>query len=207
MHAALLCCCCARAGEHIGALSISEPGAGSDAVSMRTRADKKGDRYILNGTKMWCTNGPKVRVRDVCVPAAHLLSMRMAALSCCTPCRCRHVSVPLPLVQQAVPWKAQTSAYVSLQSCTHQQSCASWVDTLVAHLRPTACARLRWFVHVQASTLVVYAKTAPDKGPHGITAFIVEKGMKGFRTAQKLDKLGMRGSDTCELIFEDCEVG
>jgi isovaleryl-CoA dehydrogenase len=59
---------------------------------------------------------------------------------------------------------------------------------------------------MQASTLVVYAKTAPDKGPHGITAFIVEKGMKGFRTAQKLDKLGMRGSDTCELIFEDCEV-
>lgn len=103
-------------GEHIGALSISEPGAGSDAVSMRTRADKKGGRYILNGTKMWCTNGPK------------------------------------------------------------------------------------------ASTVVVYAKTAPDKGPHGITAFIVEKGMTGFRTAQKLDKLGMRGSDTCELIFEDCEV-
>lgn len=58
----------------------------------------------------------------------------------------------------------------------------------------------------QASTLVVYAKTAPDKGPHGITAFIIEAGMKGFRTAQKLDKLGMRGSDTCELIFEDCEV-
>lgn len=61
-------------------------------------------------------------------------------------------------------------------------------------------------LYLQASTLVVYAKTAPDKGPHGITAFIVEKGMKGFRTAQKLDKLGMRGSDTCELIFEDCEV-
>jgi isovaleryl-CoA dehydrogenase len=61
--------------------------------------------------------------------------------------------------------------------------------------------------HLQASTVVVYAKTAPDKGPHGITAFIVEKGMTGFRTAQKLDKLGMRGSDTCELIFEDCEVG
>eukprot|EP00878_Enallax_costatus_P003346 GHUV01003554.1.p1 GENE.GHUV01003554.1~~GHUV01003554.1.p1 ORF type:complete len:439 (+),score=84.70 GHUV01003554.1:141-1457(+) len=103
-------------GEHIGALSISEPNAGSDAVSMRTRAEKKGDRYVLNGTKMWCTNGPK------------------------------------------------------------------------------------------ASTVIVYAKTAPDRGPHGITAFIVEKGMKGFRTAQKLDKLGMRGSDTCELIFEDCEV-
>lgn len=62
------------------------------------------------------------------------------------------------------------------------------------------------FGHLQASTVIVYAKTAPDKGPHGITAFIVEKGMKGFRTAQKLDKLGMRGSDTCELIFEDCEV-
>eukprot|EP00775_Hariotina_reticulata_P003583 gene3583-3849_t len=103
-------------GEAIGALSISEPNAGSDAVSMRTRADKKGDRYILNGTKMWCTNGPK------------------------------------------------------------------------------------------ASTVIVYAKTAPDKGPHGITAFIIEKGMSGYRTAQKLDKLGMRGSDTCELIFEDCEV-
>lgn len=103
-------------GEAIGALSISEPNAGSDAVSMRTRAEKKGDRYILNGTKMWCTNGPK------------------------------------------------------------------------------------------ASTVIVYAKTAPEKGPHGITAFIVEKGMPGYRTAQKLDKLGMRGSDTCELIFEDCEV-
>lgn len=70
---------------------------------------------------------------------------------------------------------------------------------LTVHTCP-ACVR------AQASTLVVYAKTAPDKGPHGITAFIVEKGMKGFRTAQKLDKLGMRGSDTCELIFEDCEV-
>eukprot|EP00879_Flechtneria_rotunda_P032768 GHRR01036106.1.p1 GENE.GHRR01036106.1~~GHRR01036106.1.p1 ORF type:complete len:117 (-),score=36.81 GHRR01036106.1:1574-1924(-) len=104
------------AGEHIGALSISEPNAGSDAVSMRTRADRQGNHYVLNGTKMWCTNGPK------------------------------------------------------------------------------------------ASTVIVYAKTTPDKGPHGITAFILEKGMKGFKTAQKLDKLGMRGSDTCELIFEDCEV-
>ncbi|KIZ06592.1 isovaleryl-CoA dehydrogenase [Monoraphidium neglectum] len=103
-------------GEAIGALSISEPGSGSDAVSMSTRAEKRGDRFILNGNKAWCTNGPR------------------------------------------------------------------------------------------ASTLIVYAKTAPEKGPHGITAFIVEKGMKGFSTAQKLDKLGMRGSDTCELVFEDCEV-
>lgn len=103
-------------GEHIGALSISEPGAGSDAVSMKTRAERKGDHFVLNGTKMWCTNGPK------------------------------------------------------------------------------------------ASVVIVYAKTEPEKGPHGITAFIVEKGMKGFSTAQKLDKLGMRGSDTCELIFENCEV-
>lgn len=103
-------------GEHIGALSISEPGAGSDAVSMSTRAVRRGDRYVLNGNKMWCTNGPK------------------------------------------------------------------------------------------ASTVVVYAKTEPEKGAHGISAFIIEKGMKGYSTAQKLDKLGMRGSDTCELIFEDCEV-
>lgn len=103
-------------GEHLGALAMSEPGAGSDVVSMRTRAERKGDRYILNGSKMWITNGPG------------------------------------------------------------------------------------------AETLIVYAKTDPDKGARGITAFIVEKGMKGFATAQKLDKLGMRGSDTCELVFEDCEV-
>ncbi|MDQ0504347.1 isovaleryl-CoA dehydrogenase [Xanthobacter agilis] len=103
-------------GEHVGALAMSEPGAGSDVVSMRTRAEKKGDRYILNGTKMWITNGPI------------------------------------------------------------------------------------------AETLVVYAKTDPAAGPRGMTAFLVEKGFKGFSTAQKLDKLGMRGSDTGELVFEDCEV-
>ncbi len=103
-------------GEHVGALAMSEPGAGSDVVGMRTRADKKGDRYILNGNKMWITNGP------------------------------------------------------------------------------------------EADTLVVYAKTDPNAGPRGITAFFIEKGMKGFSTAQKLDKLGMRGSDTCELVFQDCEV-
>ena len=103
-------------GEHLGALAMSEAGAGSDVVSMRLRADKRGDRYVLNGTKMWITNGPG------------------------------------------------------------------------------------------ADTLVVYAKTEPDAGPRGITAFLIEKGFKGFRTAQKLDKLGMRGSDTGELIFEDCEV-
>jgi isovaleryl-CoA dehydrogenase len=103
-------------GEHVGALAMSEPGSGSDVVSMRTRADKKGDRYVLNGSKMWITNGP------------------------------------------------------------------------------------------EAETLVVYAKTDPNAGPRGITAFLIEKGMKGFSTAQKLDKLGMRGSDTCELVFEDCEV-
>jgi isovaleryl-CoA dehydrogenase len=103
-------------GEHVGALAMSEPGAGSDVVSMRTRADKKGSTYILNGSKMWITNGP------------------------------------------------------------------------------------------EAETFVVYAKTDPDAGALGITAFIVEKGMKGFSTAQKLDKLGMRGSDTCELVFEDCAV-
>jgi isovaleryl-CoA dehydrogenase len=103
-------------GEHVGALAMSEPGSGSDVVSMRTRADKKGDRYVLNGSKMWITNGPT------------------------------------------------------------------------------------------AETLVVYAKTDPDAGPRGITAFLIEKGMKGFSTHQKLDKLGMRGSDTCELVFEDCEV-
>jgi isovaleryl-CoA dehydrogenase len=103
-------------GEYVGALAMSETGAGSDVVSMRLRADKKGDRYILNGTKMWITNGP------------------------------------------------------------------------------------------DADVLVVYAKTDPDAGPHGITAFLIEKGMKGFSTAQKLDKLGMRGSNTCELVFVDCEV-
>jgi isovaleryl-CoA dehydrogenase len=103
-------------GEHVGALAMSEPGAGSDVVSMRTRANKKGDRYVINGGKMWITNGPV------------------------------------------------------------------------------------------AETLVVYAKTDPDAGPRGMSAFIVEKGMKGFSTAQKLDKLGMRGSDTCELVFQDCEV-
>src|SRR5918996_442182 len=103
-------------GEHVGALAMSEPGAGSDVVGMRTRADRKGDRYVLNGTKMWITNGP------------------------------------------------------------------------------------------EAETLVVYAKTDPEAGPKGITAFILERGFKGFSTAQKLDKLGMRGSDTCELVFEDCDV-
>ncbi len=103
-------------GEHVGALSMSEPGAGSDVVSLRTRAEKKGDRYILNGNKMWCTNGP------------------------------------------------------------------------------------------DAETLVVYARTTQDAGPRGITAFIIEKDFIGFRAAQKLDKLGMRGSSTAELLFEDCEV-
>ena len=103
-------------GEHVGALAMSEPGAGSDVVSMKLRADKKGDRYVLNGNKMWITNGP------------------------------------------------------------------------------------------DADTLVVYAKTDPSAGSRGITAFIIEKGYKGFSTAQKLDKLGMRGSNTCELVFVDCEV-
>jgi isovaleryl-CoA dehydrogenase len=103
-------------GEHVGGLAMSEPGAGSDVVSMKTRAERRGDRYVLNGNKMWITNGP------------------------------------------------------------------------------------------QAEVLIVYAKTAPDLGPRGITAFIIEKDMKGFSTAQKLDKLGMRGSDTCELVFVDCEV-
>ncbi|MEE9480993.1 MAG: isovaleryl-CoA dehydrogenase [Kiloniellales bacterium] len=103
-------------GEHVGALAMSESGAGSDVVAMKTRAQRKGDRYLLNGTKMWITNGP------------------------------------------------------------------------------------------DAEVLVVYAKTDPKAGPRGISAFIVEKGMPGFSTAQKLDKLGMRGSNTCELIFEDCEV-
>ncbi|KFC67478.1 Isovaleryl-CoA dehydrogenase [Bosea sp. LC85] len=103
-------------GEHVGSLAMSEPGAGSDVVSMKTRAEKKGDRYVMTGNKMWITNGPI------------------------------------------------------------------------------------------AETLVVYAKTDPAAGAKGITAFLIEKGMKGFSTAQKLDKLGMRGSDTCELVFEDCEV-
>ena len=103
-------------GEHVGALAMSEPGAGSDVVSMRTRAEKRGDRYVLNGSKFWITNGP------------------------------------------------------------------------------------------EAETLVVYAKTDPEAGPRGITAFIVERGMAGFSTPPKLDKLGMRGSDTCELVFTDCEV-
>ena len=103
-------------GEHVGALAMSEPGAGSDVVSMRLRADKRGDRYVLNGNKMWITNGP------------------------------------------------------------------------------------------DADVLVVYAKTDPEAGPRGITAFLIEKRFKGFSTAQKLDKLGMRGSNTCELVFEDCEV-
>jgi isovaleryl-CoA dehydrogenase len=103
-------------GEHVGALAMSETEAGSDVVGMRTRADKKGERYVLNGSKMWITNGPS------------------------------------------------------------------------------------------ADTLIVYAKTDPAAGPRGISAFIIEKGMKGFSTGQKLDKLGMRGSDTCELVFQDCEV-
>jgi isovaleryl-CoA dehydrogenase len=103
-------------GEHVGALAMSEPGAGSDVVSMKTRADKRGDRYILNGAKMWITNGPI------------------------------------------------------------------------------------------AETIVIYAKTDPKAGSRGITAFIVEKNFPGFSTAQKLDKLGMRGSDTGELVLQDCEV-
>jgi isovaleryl-CoA dehydrogenase len=103
-------------GEHVGALAMSEPGAGSDVVSMKLKAEKRGDEYVLNGTKMWITNGP------------------------------------------------------------------------------------------DAETLVVYAKTDPDAGSHGITAFIVERGFAGFSTSQKLDKLGMRGSNTCELVFQDCRV-
>ena len=103
-------------GEHVGSLAMSESGAGSDVVGMKLRADARNDRFVLNGTKMWITNGP------------------------------------------------------------------------------------------DASTLIVYAKTDPDAGPRGITAFIVEKGMAGFSTAQKLDKLGMRGSNTCELVFQDCEI-
>ena len=103
-------------GDNVGALAMSEPGAGSDVLGMKLRADRKGDRYILNGTKMWITNGP------------------------------------------------------------------------------------------DADTLIVYAKTGGQAGAEGIIAFIVEKGFKGFSTAQKLDKLGMRGSNTCELAFQDCEV-
>jgi isovaleryl-CoA dehydrogenase len=103
-------------GEYVGALAMSEAGAGSDVVGMRLGAVRKGDRYILNGTKMWITNGP------------------------------------------------------------------------------------------DADTLIIYAKTDPDAGSKGITTFIVEKGFRGFSTAPKLDKLGMRGSNTCELVFEDCEV-
>ena len=103
-------------GDNVGALAMSEPGAGSDVLGMKLRADRKGDRYILNGTKMWITNGP------------------------------------------------------------------------------------------DADTLIVYAKTDGKAGAEGIIAFIVEKGFKGFSTAQKLDKLGMRGSNTCELVFQDCEV-
>ncbi|MDQ2696296.1 MAG: isovaleryl-CoA dehydrogenase [Pseudomonadota bacterium] len=103
-------------GQQVGALAMSEPGAGSDVVGMRLRADKQGDRYLLNGTKMWITNGP------------------------------------------------------------------------------------------EAGVVVVYAKTDPAAGAAGITAFIVERGFPGFSTAQKLDKLGMRGSNTCELVFADCEV-
>jgi len=103
-------------GEHIGALAMSEPGAGSDVVSMKLHAEKRGECYVLNGNKMWITNGP------------------------------------------------------------------------------------------DADVLVVYAKTDPAAGPRGISAFIVEKGFNGFSNAQKLDKLGMRGSNTCELVFEDCEV-
>jgi isovaleryl-CoA dehydrogenase len=103
-------------GEHVGALAMSEPNAGSDVVGMKLRAERKGDRYVLNGTKMWITNGP------------------------------------------------------------------------------------------DADVLVVYAKTDAGAGPKGITAFLIERGFSGFSTAQKLDKLGMRGSNTCELVFRDCEV-
>jgi isovaleryl-CoA dehydrogenase len=103
-------------GHHVGALAMSEPGAGSDVVSMKSRAEKRGDRYVLNGSKMWITNGP------------------------------------------------------------------------------------------DADVLVVYAKTDPAAGPRGMTAFLLEKGMKGFARSPKLDKLGMRGSNTCELVFQDVEV-
>jgi len=103
-------------GEHVGSLAMSEAGSGSDVMSMRTRADKKGDRYVLNGTKFWITNAPS------------------------------------------------------------------------------------------ADTLVVYVKTDPEAGSKGCTAFLVERGMKGFSVSKKLDKMGMRGSDTAELVFEDCEI-
>jgi isovaleryl-CoA dehydrogenase len=103
-------------GEYVGALAMSEAGSGSDVVSMRLAAVRRGDAYVLNGTKMWITNGP------------------------------------------------------------------------------------------DADVLVVYAKTAPESGARGITAFLVERGFAGFTTSQKLDKLGMRGSNTCELVFQDCEV-
>lgn len=103
-------------GEHIGALAMSEPGSGSDVVSMSLKAEVDGDDFILNGNKMWITNGPDAHV------------------------------------------------------------------------------------------LIVYAKTEPELGPHGITAFIIEKGFDGFSTAQKLDKLGMRSSNTCELVFQNCRV-
>lgn len=103
-------------GEHLGALAMSEPGAGSDVIGMRTRAEKRGERYLLNGNKMWITNGPA------------------------------------------------------------------------------------------ADVVVVYATLDPELGPRGVTAFIVERGVPGFSTAQKLDKLGMRGSDTCELVFQNCEI-
>jgi isovaleryl-CoA dehydrogenase len=103
-------------GEHVGALAMSEPGAGSDVVGMQTRAEKRGDVYVLNGNKMWITNG------------------------------------------------------------------------------------------TIADTVIIYATLDPELGARGVTAFIVERGMKGFSSAQKLDKLGMRGSDTCELVFQDCEV-
>jgi isovaleryl-CoA dehydrogenase len=103
-------------GEHVGALAMSEPGAGSDVIGMRTRAEKRGDTYVLNGSKMWITNGPS------------------------------------------------------------------------------------------ADVAIIYATLDPQLGPKGVTAFIVERGTPGFTTAQKLDKLGMRGSDTCELVFRDCAI-
>jgi isovaleryl-CoA dehydrogenase len=103
-------------GEHVGALAMSEPGAGSDVIGMRTRAEKRGASYVLNGNKMWITNGP------------------------------------------------------------------------------------------HAEVVIVYATLDPELGPRGVTAFIVERGMRGFSAAKKLDKLGMRGSDTCELVFQDCEI-
>src|SRR6187551_1539124 len=103
-------------GEHVGALAMSEPGAGSDVIGMRTRAEKRGDGYVLNGSKMWITNGP------------------------------------------------------------------------------------------EADVAIIYATLDPQLGPKGVTAFIIERGTPGFSTAQKLDKLGMRGSDTCELVLDDCLI-